>query len=218
MLQDIIGPNETFVEQSSTFPQKFNDYPPDETEKRAALLKRTFKQALEIECGLPPTEKSITQYQNLCGLGSHDLSAMREVLGMPTGVIGASLGSEFWNVLFQYQNFTVSYESGFHNIPMFDAHIEVYGENKSVRIQWENPFVRGLPVSTTTRERIESGGFKETHLRKTYEDPFILELKELHAMVADSKLPKTSAKDALLDLHIWQSIMRAAYNIKLGGI
>lgn len=32
----------------------------------------------------------------LGGLGSHDLSAMREALGMPNKVLGANLGYPFW--------------------------------------------------------------------------------------------------------------------------
>lgn len=207
--QDIIGPNSIFVEQSSTFPQRFTDYPADETQERTATLKKTLQQALEIECKVDTTPDRITQYQNLCSLGSHDLSAMREVLGMPDDVTGASLGNAFWNVLFKYPGYTVSYESGFHNVPSFDACIEVYGEDKSVLIKWDNPFIRGLPVLTTTRQRVD-GGIKETHMRKTYEDPFILELKELHAMVTENKAAKTSAEDAVMDIHICQMIIRAA--------
>ncbi|KAK5111277.1 hypothetical protein LTR85_012218 [Meristemomyces frigidus] len=208
-VRDIIGPNETFVEQSSTFPRRFTDYPPEETKERAALSKQTLRQALEIECKVDTSPDLVTQYQNLCSLGSHDLSAMREVLGMPDDVTGASLGNDFWSVLFKYPGYTVSYESGFHNIPMFDAHIEVYGQDKSVRIEWDNPFIRGLPVSTTVRQRL-NGGLRETHTRKTYEDPFILELKEVHAMVTEDKAVKTSAQDSVNDIHIWQMIIRAA--------
>ena len=32
----------------------------------------------------------------LGGLGSHDLSAMRETLGKPVSILGASLGFPFW--------------------------------------------------------------------------------------------------------------------------
>ena len=134
---------------------------------------------------------------------------MRDLLGAPLNVIGASLANEFWNVLFKYDTFTLSYESGFHNIPSFDACIEVYGEEKSILIQWDSPFIRGLPVTTTTTQN-EDGGLKTTHMRRTYEDPFILQLKELRAMVIESRVPQTSAEDATKDIHIWQMIMRAA--------
>lgn len=209
VVQDIIGPNPTFVEQSSTFPQRFTDFPAGEIEERAALSKQKLQQALEVECKVDMTPDRITQYQNLCGLGSHDLSAMREVLGMPEDVAGASLGNDFWNVLFKYPGYTVSYESGFYNVPLFDAHIEVYGKDKSVLMKWDTPFIRGLPVTTTTRERID-GGFKETHTRKTFEDPFILELMALHTMVTEDKAPKTTAEDAMMDINTWQRIMHAA--------
>lgn len=32
----------------------------------------------------------------LGGLGSHDLSVMREALGMPEKIVGSSLGFPFW--------------------------------------------------------------------------------------------------------------------------
>ncbi|KAF2206613.1 hypothetical protein CERZMDRAFT_122934 [Cercospora zeae-maydis SCOH1-5] len=166
-VRDIIGPNELFVEQSSTFPQRFNDYPVDGTKKRAAMMQQTMQRALEVECKVEATSDRISQYQNLAGLGSHDLSAMREIFGMPDRVIGASLGTDFWNVLFKYPDFTVSYESGFHNIPVFDAHIEIYGSDRSVKVSWDTPFIRGLPVTITTRRAV-AGALKETTVRRTY--------------------------------------------------
>jgi len=53
-------------------------------------------QALERECAVPVTESSTMMWRALCGLGTHDLSAMREVLGMPTKVLGAHRGIPFW--------------------------------------------------------------------------------------------------------------------------
>ncbi|CAK1356522.1 unnamed protein product [Cercospora beticola] len=208
-VRDIIGPNELFVEQSSTLPQRFHDYPPEETEKRALMMKQAMHQALRVECGADASVDRITQYQNLAGLGSHDLSAMREILGEPVGVSGIALGNDFWNVLFGYHGFTTSYESGFHNIPIFDAHIEVCGADKLVRMSWDTPFIRGLPVTITTKENV-NGGLVETNVRKTFEDPFILELDELYMMVTEDKAPKTSAEDAAKDIELWQMIIRAA--------
>jgi predicted dehydrogenase len=105
-------------------------------------------------------------------LGSHDLSAMRELLGMPTSVLGASLqyNSPIWSVLFQYPSFPCTYESGINNVPIFDAHIEVYSSEKIVRINYDTPYVKGLPVTMTVRERINNGeregdGYQERTIR-----------------------------------------------------
>jgi hypothetical protein len=85
---------------------------------------------------------------------------MRELLGMPTSVLGASLqaGSPIWSVLFQYPSFPVTYESGINNVPIFDAHIEIYSQEKIVRVNYDTPYVKGLPVTMTIRERIDNGG------------------------------------------------------------
>jgi hypothetical protein len=84
---------------------------------------------------------------------------MRELLGMPTSVLGASLqaGSPIWSVLFQYPSFPVTYESGINNVPIFDAHIEIYSQEKIVRVNYDTPYVKGLPVTMTIRESIDNG-------------------------------------------------------------
>ena len=56
-----------------------------------------IKIAIEEECGgLPVTPETTLMWRVFGGLGSHDLSVMREVLGMPEKVVGSSLGFPFW--------------------------------------------------------------------------------------------------------------------------
>jgi predicted dehydrogenase len=140
--------------------------------------------------------------------GSHDLSAMRELVGMPTSVIGATLDLPFWTVLFRYPTFTLMYESGIDQIPRFDAHIEVYSPMKSVKVQWDTPYIKGLPVTMHTQENID-GAFHEKVIRKTYEDPYVKEMKALYAWVAHGGPVKTTAMDAKNELKIFQMIVRA---------
>ena len=56
--------------------------------------------SLQAELGVPVTKQTSMMWDLLSGLGSHDLSAMREILGMPKNVIGcspcATTGSPFW--------------------------------------------------------------------------------------------------------------------------
>ncbi len=108
----------------------------------------------------------------------------------------------------QYPTFSVTYESGIHEVPVFDAHIEVYSMNKIVRVVYDTPYVKGLPVTMVVRENSD-GAYKETTIRKTYEDPYTQEMKELYEMVAHGKAPKTTAKDAKEDLKIFQMIMKS---------
>lgn len=85
--------------------------------------------------------------------------------------------------MFQYPGFSVTYESGIDDIPRFDAHIEVYSLKKSSRVIYDTPYVKGLPVTLLTRENVD-GTYKESIVRKTYEDPYTVEMKELYDMVA----------------------------------
>jgi len=141
---------------------------------------------------------------------------MREIIGMPQSVLGASLGFPgIWSVLFQYDRFSVTYESGINNVPVFDANIEVYGADKIVRVDYDTPYVKGLPVTMTIREKVEgrvgsgSSGYQERKVRRTYEDPYTLEMFELYDCVVKGKPPKTSAEDAKNDVELFKMILRA---------
>jgi predicted dehydrogenase len=134
---------------------------------------------------------------------------MREVLGMPRSVAGAVLTFPgIFSVLFKYNDFPVTYESGVIHVPEFDAHIEVYSADKVVRIQYDSPYVKGLPITMTVKEKV-GDGFQERTVRKTYVDPYTLELLAFHDCAVNKKMPKTSAQDARQDLELFKMIMQA---------
>jgi predicted dehydrogenase len=134
---------------------------------------------------------------------------MREVLGMPQSVAGAVLTQPgIFNVLFKYNDFAVSYESGVITVPEFDAHIEVYSMDKIVRIQYDTPYVKGLPITMTVKERV-GDGFQERKIRKTFMDPYTLELLAFHDCTISKKTPKTSVEDARNDIEIFKMILQA---------
>lgn len=99
-VRDIVGPNSDFVGQSGTFPKVFSDYREEDVKKLSDKTNEFLEQALTTELGILVTADTAAQWRNLGSLGSHDLSAMREALGMPTAVLGASLcsarGPPFW--------------------------------------------------------------------------------------------------------------------------
>lgn len=58
-------------------------------------------EAFEKDCGgILVTDNSTLMWRILAGLGSHDLSVMREALGMPDKVVGTSLGFPFWTYVY----------------------------------------------------------------------------------------------------------------------
>ena len=113
-------------------------------------------------------------------------------------------------MLYRYQNFTVSYESGFDNVPRFDSHLELYSANKTVRVQYDTPYVKGLPVTLHIAEN-DNGSFRESRIIKNYEDPYTLELKIFHSMVVNGTPAKTTAADSLLDLEVFGMAMKHFY-------
>jgi predicted dehydrogenase len=139
---------------------------------------------------------------------------MRELIGMPHAVAGAVLTLPgIFSVLFHYSNgtseFPVTYESGVHDVPQFDAHIEVYSPTKIVRVDWDTPYVKGLPVTMTVREKIGENGFQERKIRKTYEDPYTLEFLEWWDVIVEGRKVKTNLEDARKDLDLYGMILQA---------
>lgn len=57
-VRDIIGPNANFVNQSGTFPQRFEDFSEADAKDRSDREADVFKQALTKEFGVPETPQS----------------------------------------------------------------------------------------------------------------------------------------------------------------
>jgi len=68
---------------------------------------------------------------------------MREALGgLPESVAGVSVNEPFYSAIFNYRNrdgspYAVTYETGRDKVGRFDAHLAVYGENKTVSIYYD---------------------------------------------------------------------------------
>ena len=99
-VRDVTGPNSVMIGQSATFPKSFKDHPPESIRELRERTNDFLHQALPEELGIPASPEYSIMWRHLAGLGSHDLSAMREVFGFPSAVLGASLcnasGPPFW--------------------------------------------------------------------------------------------------------------------------
>ncbi|KZT55785.1 NAD(P)-binding protein [Calocera cornea HHB12733] len=85
-IRDIIGPNAFFIPQSGTFPLAFSDYPPNALAERQEIEETIYTRAL----GNRANDQTVRAlWRLLGGLGSHDLSVMRETLGMPKRALAA---------------------------------------------------------------------------------------------------------------------------------
>jgi predicted dehydrogenase len=214
-VRDIVGPNSHFVSQSGTEPRKFTDFPAAAGEPRQARLDALFREAFPNQ---EITEEKILFCRFLNSLGSHDISLMREALGFPDSVAGVSCNEPFYSAIFNYthrtsgEKFSVIYESGIDNVPRFDAQMAVFGEDKTVTITYDTPYVKALPIEVAVVEKDpETGGRVEKKVLASYEDAYTRELRTLYSALVEGAEIKTTLKDAIDDLRVFSMLYRAAW-------
>ncbi|MCJ1256243.1 hypothetical protein MMC24_004064 [Lignoscripta atroalba] len=211
--RDIIGPNSFFVAQSGTDPIRHTDIPADATSERDRRINALLQEAWGAQ-EVTPEQANYSRF--LGGLASHDLSLMREALGgLPESVEAVSVHPPFYTAMFTYRNktadrdpFSVTYESGLDSVPRFDAHLAIYGEHKSVAIQYDTPYIKGLPIVVEIDELGEKGERVHRTVRSSFEDAYTAELRELWECVVRGKEIKTGAADAMEDLRLFDMMYR----------
>ncbi len=99
-------------------------------------------------------------YNLLLGLSSHDISAMRELIGMPKAVLAATQrnGGRVITASFDYGHFVCNFETAVDRIPHFDAHLEVVTPTEIIRIDYDTPYIRHLPARADGAEAARRGG------------------------------------------------------------
>lgn len=213
-VRDIIGPNAYFIGQSGAEPKKFvDDIPASAGKDRKDRLQLLLGQAW----GVPFAELSSEQMDYCCllaNLGSHGLSLMREVLGgLPTEVLASTDNDRWYTTMFEYRNkpngerFTCLYETGIDSVPRFDSQVAVFGENKSVSICYDTPFIKGLGITVEIDELNEHGEKCHRSLQTSYEDAYTAELRAWYDCIVNGEAIKTSASDAEEDLRLFKMMM-----------
>jgi predicted dehydrogenase len=202
-VHDIIGQNRLIIGQTSTVDRP-DDLTRDMMEDRWARGRKLVGDAL----GDVPDELAST-YRLLCGLGSHDLSAMRELLGRPRGVVAARQwrNGNFIAALLEYDGYFLTYETGVDDQVRFDAHIEVYGDTASLRVQYDTPYVRHLPTVLVSDET-RGDAYVRTTSRPHLKDPYTHEMEYFHTMITEGAAPKTSPEDFVEDLDLFAELIR----------
>ena len=160
--------------------------------------------------GGTPTESLKRAYRLMLGLSSHDLSAMRELLGMPNRVIFAAQRSDglYLAAAFDYGPYICQFETGVDRIARFDAHLEVYGNNKVVRIQYDTPYIRNSPIRLVVTENNGRGGVTNLDSHPVWGDPFVAEWNAFYDNVTQVKAPKTGPADFAQDLDLFSEMAR----------
>jgi predicted dehydrogenase len=202
-VHDVLGWNALFI-QGTSHVIRGDDVPAEIVahgkELRSALVREAIGDAAAELGGV---------YGLLLGLSSHDLSAMRELLGMPKRVLYAAqrAGGLYLSAAFDYGDFVCQFETGIDAIPRFDAHLEVYGEQRTLRVEYDTPYVRNLPVRLRVTEANGQGGAVERVEHPTWGDAFVVEWQAFYTNVVERRVPKTPPADFRKDLELFRDMI-----------
>jgi predicted dehydrogenase len=202
-VHDLIGHNHLIIERTSNV-IRADDVPPEDVEAMWARRRALVAEALGP---LPP--QAANAYDLLLGLGSHDISAMRDLLGVPHGVAYAAArhGGAYVTASIDYGGYLCQYETGVDEIPRFDAHIEVFGTRRKLRIQYDTPYVRNLPIRLSVLEANGRNGVTERSILPEWGDAFAAEWLAFHDCVTRRVQPDASAADFRHDLDLFADMV-----------
>lgn len=143
------------------------------------------------------------------GLASHDISAMRELLGRPERVLCATqrLSGRVITGVFDFGRYVCQFEAAVDQIPRFDAHIEVLTDAQVFRLDYDTPYVRHQPARLSVTERHGAAGLSHASAFPSRYDSFAIEWREFRRNIVEGRRPKTSIADAREDLEIFRDMV-----------
>ena len=203
-VHDIIGGNALVIEPTSRL-IKADDLP----ESLMAAMRRRQDEQIQAAIGDVPDALK-TAYGMMLGLSTHDTSAMREMLGMPKRVLHASQrrGGRALTAAFDYGDFVCLFSSGSDNIPRYDTWLQVWGDALSVRVDYDTPFVRNLPITLTVSESADGLNHTRSVRQPGWGDAFSEEWRAFHASVTTGSQPKASPQDFRQDLQLFAEMIQ----------
>jgi predicted dehydrogenase len=202
-VHDVLGRNELIIGQVANIVRPV-DLPAATAEELRNLQSTRIAEAIGTA---PPALENA--YALLLGLSSHDISAMRELLGMPERVLYAACrgrDGRSISAAFDYGGFVCQFETGIDLIPRFDAHIEVFTPSRIVRIEYETPYIRNMPGRLVISD-VDHLGMARQATSLAWRDPFSVEWEAFHASVRSGTPPKTSLADARQDLVLFREMV-----------
>lgn len=203
-VHDVIGENRLIIDRT-TYVDRPDDVSQEAFDERWARRERLVQEAIG-----DVAEELTWAYGLLCGLGSHDLSAMRELIGRPRQVAAARMWrhGSYIVALLDYEDFVATYETGVDDQLRFDAHLEVYGAAGSMKVQYDTPYVRHFPTVLEIEQTV-GDAYERKVIRPHLKDPYTHELEYFHEVVTTGGTPKTSPEDYVEDMELFVEIIRA---------
>ncbi|HWJ74838.1 MAG TPA: Gfo/Idh/MocA family oxidoreductase [Kaistia sp.] len=202
-VHDVIGPNAAIIDSTSNVTRA-----KDVAETVLEEGRRRMSEAALAAVGVGEGPKFMA-YNLLLGLSSHDISAMRELIGMPKAVLSATQrnGGRVITASFDYGHFVCQFETAVDRIPHFDAHLEVVTPTEIIRVDYDTPYIRHLPAKLTVLSAHGAAGTSTDTSFPTRYDAFAVEWRDFHANVTERRTPKTSLADARQDLELFRDMI-----------
>ncbi len=202
-VHDVIGANRLIIDSTSSV-IRGTDVPAEVLAGSKAAMARATEAAIGV--GEGPRAKA---YEILLGLGSHDISAMRELAGRPERVLCATQrrGGTVITAVLDYGHFVCHYETAIDRLARFDAYLEVYTDVEVIRVDYDTPYVRHLPATLSILGGHGEAGLSRTERFASRYDSFGLEWRAFHRNVSERRTPKTSLADAREDLVLFREML-----------
>jgi predicted dehydrogenase len=130
---------------------------------------------------------------------------MRELLGMPQRVLYAAQRQKgiYLSAAFDYGSYVCHFETGVDIIARFDAYLEAYSNDKIVRVDYDTPYVRNLPIRLTIWEAKQTSATQHIE-NPAWGDSFVIEWEALYDNILGNCIPKTSPEDFRQDLELFK--------------
>ena len=94
----------------------------------------------------------------------------------------------------------------FDDIARFDAGLDLYARRKRMRLLYDTPYIRNLPMRLEIQESTDDAN-AWTASGPYYKDAFEVELEALHAAITRSGENRTPPSDSLADFDIFEAII-----------
>ncbi len=207
-VHDVIGKNALMVAPTSNV-ARGDDVP----QRMIDEGKQSAEQKLWEALGEASQEIKVA-YNVLLGLSTHDLSAMRELLGAPERVLYAAQrsGGLYITAAFDYGDFVCHFETGIDAVPRFDCHLEVYGKSQLLRVEYQTPYVRHLATKLNVVTATHESDLHIETVQPAFEDNFTREWQAFHKNVTTGSIPKTDPQDYRHDLELFGQMMEKIRN------
>ena len=154
----------------------------------------------------------VNAYSLLLGLCSHDSCVLHEAFGSPTRISKVDLFAENYAVaILEYgQDVRCVWESGLLlQRPAWDESLKVYGENRSLEIEFPFPYLKNAETYVNVNE-MERGVNVAKQFRVSFDEAYKREWRHFYECITENKEPLTGGKEGRRDVAFIIDLVKAS--------